>query len=222
MEALTGQIANRLRQAVDQEGEAVLAVSGGKTPGPLFDRLAATALPWGRITVTLVDERLVATDDDRANSLLVRRRLLTDRARAARLLVPDLHLGDAETAARRWEQDLRRLGRKPDLMLLGMGADGHTASLFPGASGLAEALAPETRRLAIPVQVPADPPERLTLTLPAILDARRIFLLLVGETKRKTLQRALAGGPVAEMPVRGVLRQDRVPVDVFWAPDPEA
>jgi len=68
MEALTGQIANRLRQAVDQEGEAVLAVSGGKTPGPLFDRLAATALPWGRITVTLVDERLVATDDDRANS----------------------------------------------------------------------------------------------------------------------------------------------------------
>ncbi|WP_404326271.1 6-phosphogluconolactonase [Aerophototrophica crusticola] len=184
----------------------------------LFARLATLpGLPWDRTVLTLADERWVEPDDPASNEGLVRRTLAPALAQGARFVglksrgaVPVDGL--AETELR-----LASVPRPFDLVLLGMGDDGHTASLFPGGEGLADALAGQGR-LAASV-VPAIPgPPRVTLTLPALLQAREIALLITGPSKRAVYDAALRPGPVEEFPVRGVLHQAAAPVTTWWAP----
>ncbi len=216
--ALARRIADLLAEAVQRDGRAGLAVSGGSTPGALFDRLSQLDLPWDRVTVTLVDERWVDPADPDANEHLVRTRLLRNRAAAAAfvgLKTPADRAADGE------DECGRRLAQVPRpfaAVVLGMGRDGHTASLFPGAAQLPAAVDPDSNRTCVAVTPPDAPHDRMTLTLPVILDAERIFLHITGEDKRRVLQKALQEGPAGEMPIRFILRRQTPPLEVFWAP----
>lgn len=214
--ALTQHVARRLKEDLAQQDQAVLVVSGGKSPVPLFQALSAQPLAWSRVAITLADERWVPPDHADSNEALVRAHLLKGRAVTARL-VP-LWTGDAtpEAAAPAVSEALDALPHPFSQVILGMGEDGHIASLFPGAAQLADGLS--TSASALAVHPPHAPHARLSLSLHALLASRDLVLVISGAAKRQILERALGEGPVEELPVRAILRQTAVPVSVFWAP----
>jgi 6-phosphogluconolactonase len=216
LDSLTGAVGDLLDQALAARDRAGLVVSGGRTPGDLFRRLALKPLRWRDVTVTLADERWVPPGDPASNEGLVRRTLLGDPPGAQARFIP-LYTGDEtpEAGEAACARALAALPRPIDLVMLGMGDDGHTASLFPDAPTLGDALTSKAPCLAM--RPPGAPQARMTLTLPTLLDSRRIILLITGASKRQTLEQALTDGPVEDMPVRAILRQDRVPVEIWWA-----
>ena len=221
IDTLAKDVASQMTKAVALRGAASAVVSGGTTPGPFYDRLSNLTAPWDRVVVTLADERWVQAEDDRSNARLVRARLVRNRAANARfvgLKTADVEPEQAEAAV---DGVIRGLPRPFDLVLLGMGEDGHTASLFPHAPGLAAALDVNDPALARAMR-PAAPDgaitPRMTLSLRALLDSRRIVILFTGQAKFLTWRWAMNPGAVEEMPVRAVLRQTSVPVEIWWAP----
>jgi len=216
--ALATRISDLLRDGIHRRGQASLAVSGGGTPIPLFTRLAETDLAWNKVTVSLVDERWVEPEARDSNENLVRTWLLHHKAAAA-CFIP-MKTRDA-TAAQGEEACaiLQRAIPLPyDCLILGMGNDGHTASLFPGAKNLDAAVDLHSGMICMAMQPPAASHERMTLTLPAILNSRQLFLYLQGEEKKKVLARARDEGDAREMPVRFILRQVTIPLAVYWSP----
>jgi 6-phosphogluconolactonase len=222
MDALSRELADavaaQLTTAIARRGQASLVVSGGRSPAKLFERLRVQALDWSRVCVALADERWVDPTDPSSNERLVRDVLLRDGAAAARFLglknaAPSPDLG----AVSAWET-FARVPRPFDMTVLGMGDDGHTASLFPGSPNLHSALNPAAAAGCVGMWAPTAPHARLSLNLSALLDSRRVALLLSGESKWRTYLRACESGAVEEMPVRAVLRQQRTPLEVFWAP----
>jgi len=216
--ALAAGIAADIRAALAARETASLVVSGGKSPLRLFELLREEKLEWSRVCVALADERWVDPDDAESNEHLVRGRLLRGPAAAARFHglkngAPTPDMG----AVSAWET-FARVPRPFDAVLLGMGDDGHTASLFPGSPNLPRALNPAAVAGCVGMWAPVAPQPRLSLNLSAILDSRRIVVLITGAAKWATLLAANAPGPVEEMPVRAVLRQTRTPVQVMWAP----
>ncbi|MFA7316563.1 MAG: 6-phosphogluconolactonase [Sulfuricella sp.] len=216
--ALANQVAELLRSGIRERGRASLAVSGGSTPVPFFAALSEMALDWEKVVITLADERWVDPAEADSNEHLVRRHLLQNRAAAASFVGLKTGAATAVQGEQECEDRLALLPRPFDALILGMGNDGHTASLFPQAARLGEALALDSGKLCMGITPPVAPHERMTLTLPALLHSRRIILHLVGAEKRAVYERALANGPVAEMPIRAVLGQTTAPVTVFWAP----
>jgi len=214
--ALTQHVARRLKEDLARHDQAVLVVSGGRSPVPLFQALSAQPLVWSRVAVTLADERWVPPDHPDSNEALVRTHLLKGRAALAQL-VP-LWTGDAtpEVAVPAVCAALDALPRPFSEVILGMGEDGHIASLFPGATELAEGLS--TAASALEVHPPRAPHARMSLSLRALLASRDLVLMISGEAKRRMLEEALGDGPVEALPVRAILRQTAVPVSVFWAP----
>jgi 6-phosphogluconolactonase len=215
---LAAQIAATLDAAIAARGLASLVVSGGKTPIKLFQILRTQPLDWSRVCIALGDERWVDPSDPASNEKMVREQLLVDRARDARFLglkngAPSPDLG----AVSAWET-FARVPRPFDTVLLGMGDDGHTASLFPHSPNLKSALNPAAAAGCVGMQSPTAPQARLSLNLSALLDSRRIGILIAGADKWRTYLQAKAPGPEEEMPIRTVLRQQRVPVDVIWTP----
>ncbi len=215
---LAVQVAELLRVGIKERGRASLVVSGGSTPVPFFAALSELALDWEKVTITLADERWVDPAAADSNERLVRLHLLQNRAAAARFVGLKTGAATAVQGEKECGDRLALLPRPFDVLILGMGNDGHTASLFPQASRLGEALALDSGRLCMAITPPAAPHERMTLTLPALLHSRQIILHLAGPDKRAVYERALANGPVAEMPIRAVLGQATSPVTVFWAP----
>ncbi|MCV2878262.1 6-phosphogluconolactonase [Sedimentimonas flavescens] len=207
---LADQIAAELRRALEVHGRATLSVPGGTTPGPVFDILSGLDLDWGRVSVLLNDERWVDESSPRSNTRLLRERLLTGRAAGAQL-VP------LYAPAPQPEDKLAELaeGIAPALpitvLLLGMGADMHTASLFPGADRLAEALS-DTAPAVMALRAEAAGEPRITLTAPVLRDAMHIHILITGAEKRAAIERA-ATLPEEEAPVRCVLKN----ATVHWA-----
>ena len=215
---LAAQIAASLAAAVGARGLASLVVSGGRTPVRLFELLRVQPLDWSRVCVALADERWVDPADGASNERLVRDVLLKDLAASARFLglkngAPTPDLG----AVSAWET-FARVPRPFDAVLLGMGDDGHTASLFPGSPNLPSALNPAAAAGCVGMWAPTPPQARLSLNLTALLDSRRIAVLISGDSKWRTLGEVQAPGPVQDMPLRAVLRQSRTPVDVLWSP----
>jgi 6-phosphogluconolactonase len=202
--ALATDVANVLQHHVRVKGSACLAVSGGSTPKLFFETLSRFDVPWSRITVTLVDERQVPETNPRSNARLVRENLLQNSAAGAEF-VPLFENPDAENIG------------TLDVVVLGMGNDGHTASFYPGGDNLGEALNPKTGKRIVKMSAPAADESRLTFTLHALLDASLLCLHIEGQEKRDVLNQALAEGPVEAMPVRAVLRSKK-PLTLYWCP----
>ncbi len=218
IQELSGKITSLLDISIREKGRASLVVSGGSTPVPLFEELARQEIDWSRVYITLADERWVPPSHNDSNEGLVRRHLLKERAQKA--IFVGLYTGakDAKQGEKECEERVRTIGPPFDLLILGMGSDGHTASLFPGADNLASAVNLESDRVCMAIS-PADAPhERMTLTLQALLKSRNIFLHITGEEKIQVLQKALSQGPVEQMPIRFVLSCAKGPVNIYWAP----
>jgi 6-phosphogluconolactonase len=222
METLSPQlaalVAGCLTAAIGARGLASLVVSGGRSPVRLFEILRTQPLDWSRVCVALADERWVSPEDPQSNERLVRDVLVKDRAASGRFLglknaAPTPDLG----AVSAWET-FARVPRPFDAVILGMGDDGHTASLFPGSPNLPSALNQAASAGCVGMWSPVAPHPRLSLNLTALLDSRRIVVLITGESKWRTYEAACAAGPVEEMPIRAVLRQSHTPVDVLWSP----
>lgn len=217
---LSAVIGARLSSAVADGGEATFVASGGETPGGLYDLLAKADLPWARVTVVPSDERWVPQGGEGSNEKLLNDRLLQDKAAAARRI--SLRTTDdapvqavPETSGR-----IAALPRPFEVTLLGMGSDSHTASLYPHAPGLTEALdtsRPELTAAVSPTDA-AGSNLRLSLSLRALLDSRLIVILIRGEAKLAVYRQALAGQDVTAAPVRAILHQATTPVEVWWAP----
>jgi 6-phosphogluconolactonase len=215
---LSHRIAANLSAALAARGLASLVVSGGRSPARLFERLRSEALDWSRVYVTLADERWVEPADPASNERLVREMLLQERAAAAHFrelkngaATPDLG------AALAWQR-LADVPRPFDVVMLGMGDDGHTASLFPGSPNLMSALDESAPAGCVGMRSPTPPHARSSLNLAALLDSRHIIILITGEAKWQTYLAACQPGAVELMPVRAVLRQRRTPVEVVWSP----
>lgn len=213
-EALCARIVDALQAGIAARGHAVIAVSGGSTPKPLFERLASADLPWEKVTVTLVDERWVDPTSPDSNENLVRSTLLRDKASSAAFV--GLKSGDATAieGVDACESRLAALPRPFDVVILGMGGDGHTASFFPHAEALPEVLG--GTRLCGAVTPLNAPYERMTLTLPVLLEARVLILHIEGAEKERVLREALRGDDVAQMPVRSVLHQEQTPLELYF------
>ncbi|EPR15899.1 6-phosphogluconolactonase [Sphingobium indicum IP26] len=207
------RIAMILGDAIAQRGVAAIALSGGRSPRPVLEALSGAALDWDKVIVTLVDERWVAPDHADSNERLVRETLLQGKAAAARFVPMKNGAADAYAGQAECEAAFAALPWPLDIVLLGMGEDGHTASLFPGAAELAEGLS--TGALTLAVTPPAAPHQRMSMSAAAILASRHIFLQIGGAAKKAVYDRALAGGPVEELPVRVALCQHGVSVEVW-------
>ena len=199
-EGLAAAVAAALAQG------GTLAVPGGTTPWPFLRALSAAPLPWADIAVTLTDERMVPPDHERSNAKRLREALLTGAAAAADFIAPTAPDAEGRIAA---ALPLR-------VCVLGMGTDGHTASLFPGADQLAAALAAGAPALAA-INAPGAPEPRLTLSAEALLSAEDIHLLITGPEKLTTLAAALEDGPETAMPIRAIFRRARKPVQIHYA-----
>lgn len=200
------QIAAHLRADLALGRHASLVATGGRASGPVYDRLSQALLNWGGVRVTLSDDRCVASEAPESNTRLVRERLLQGPAAAAHF-TPLWPAPDAKEIA----------ALQPfDVVMLGMGEDGHIASLIPGDPGLEDALTTTDLIRAVPAGLGKPPLSRITLTLSALLNARAIFLLISGETKRQVIQRAMAG---EDLPVGRLLSKAKVPVRILWSPE---
>jgi len=216
-QALAAMVADALGAGLRARGAAVLFVSGGSTPVAFMQALSQQALDWSKVTVSLADDRWVAADDADSNEHLVRQHLLRGPAAAARFLpLVNIALAPEQQLAAA-EQALAQLPHPADAVVLGMGDDGHTASLFPGAPGTAAALdrrLPQRLALVTPATAPH---RRISLTLRALFDTRLLAILLGGDSKRAAIEGA-ARGTAEQHPVAAVLQQDGVPVQLFYNP----
>jgi len=215
---LAARIRDVLSDSIHKQGRASLAVSGGATPVPLFEALSHIDLEWTRVVVTLVDERWVEITERDSNENLVRTYLLKDKAAQARFIGLKTSATTAEAGENACSQRLLEVPMPFDVLILGMGSDGHTASLFPGAKQFSAAVDANSDRICMGIKPLSAPHERMTLTLPAILNSSRIFIHIRGEEKRSAYAKAISNGPPDEMPIRFILGQTGVPVSVYWAP----
>jgi 6-phosphogluconolactonase len=204
-------IASNLANTISTQGHAVLAVSGGRSPISLFHALSETPIDWPRILVTLVDERFVPTDHDDSNENLVRRHLL--RACAAKASFRGLvtHPGDLMHCVLQANVQAQPI----TLAVLGMGEDGHTASLFPGAPELPLGLDLHNPNAYMAVTPPTAPHLRISLTLAALLKARHLLVALSGQRKREVFDQACLA-PTQSLPISLLIHQTLTPFDAYW------
>ena len=216
-DALAQIVAQDLRAALAVRETASLIVAGGKSPAPFFQSLSRAELDWARVRVSLADERWVPVGAPDTNEELVRGNLLRNAAVAAELVPLLTPAADASDALPERTEALRALARPFDVVVLGMGEDGHFASLFPGAEGLADALRADAAPALVAMTPPAALHRRISMNLAALLDARHIYLSIQGTGKRAALERALRDNRPMELPVSALLKQMRTPVNVFWS-----
>lgn len=212
---LANDVAAALGRRLAAEGAAGLVVSGGRTPAAFLRELASRELDWSNVLVTLADERCVQADDPASNLGMVRAAFANAPASLATLV--DIE-ATATNAAARWSEALLRIPRPFAAVILGMGDDGHFASLFPGMPGLAAALDLSNTPKVVEGIAPVEPKVRLSLTLPTLLDTDLLVLHITGDSKLATLQRASCPGSAIEMPVRALLEQRRVPLEIYHSP----
>ena len=216
--ALQAAVEAQLQAAIDERGQASWAVSGGSTPQPLFEAMQNASLDWKSVDVALVDERWVDFNHPRSNEAFVAKNLMQGRAASACLVgMKADHATPARGAAdvnKRYEA----LSLPFDSLLLGLGPDGHTASLFPGAEGLEAAFADDAATCvaltAIQSDVTGEEVERMSLSARAIREASHVVLMITGEAKKQTLEAALTGD--GKLPIARIYSMK--PFEIYWAP----
>jgi 6-phosphogluconolactonase len=217
-DAVAGDVGFIVESALDARGSCLLALPGGKTPEPIFAKLAEASLPWKRVTIIPTDDRLVPMDSEQSNVRAIAQAFLRAGARVVPIAteIPDHKLAGNSADAR-----LQDLPWPPDLCWLGMGDDGHVASIFAGPD-MQDALdAPKARRAVgvLPDPMPSDAPvARVTLTRASILASRTILITITGQKKRELLEQAIADGQSSKLPIGRVLAEAEQPIDIHWAP----
>ena len=209
--AVANRIAGDVKNHLMRNGSAAIAVAGGTSPGPIFDDLCAAELDWGNVCIMASDERWVPEDSDRSNAKLIRERLLINRAAEARFLPFYMEGLEPDEAVAPLSEKVRAEGDLA-VALLGMGADMHTASLFPGVAGLEAALASDAAEVAV-MRPDSQPEARMSLSTRVLDSAMAKHLVIYGDEKREALNRALTLPP-EEAPVSAILSE----CQVHWAP----
>ncbi|MGB0733792.1 MAG: 6-phosphogluconolactonase [Pontibacterium sp.] len=210
---LAATLGEHLKSTIDQKGKASIAVSGGSTPLPLFKALSTHDIPWAKTTVTLADDRWVSLDDPASNEQLVKDHLLVNAAKGARFVGFWQKNIQAEKAMAECRARLAELDEPLSAVVLGMGNDGHTASIFPCADELEEALS--SNETCMVVKPKSAPHTRVTLTPKRLLDSDLRILHICGEDKVATLAAALASNNPKLMPISLFLQK---PLTIYWAP----
>jgi 6-phosphogluconolactonase len=213
---LSAKVAKLLVADIAETGSASLVVSGGRTPMGFFHLLSQQMLDWSKVSITLADERWVDADHADSNEKLVRANLLINEAHQATFIGLKNSAADAIVGEPEAEQALAAVG-KFTVLILGMGDDGHTASLFPGADALALGLDMDSGRTCIGVTPTAAPHQRISMTLPRLLDSQQIIIHISGAGKQQVLEQAQAGDDVKALPIRAILNQQQAPLAIYWA-----
>ena len=217
-EAVAGDIGFIIESALDARAAALIAVPGGKTPLPVYEKLAKRKLDWKKVTIIPTDDRLVPVDSDLSNVRAIAQTFLPTGARVIPIATA---LDDYRQAGNAADARLQDLPWPPDLAWLGVGDDGHTASIFAGPD-LQDALdAPKARRAVgvMPDPMPKEAPvPRVTLTRAAILSARTVLITVTGDKKRELLEGAIDDGQSSKLPIGRVLAEAEQPIDIHWCP----
>lgn len=213
-EGLAIKVAGQLNDAIQAQGTATLVVSGGRSPVAFFQSLIKQPLDWSKVVVSLADERWVPVEHADSNAGLLKKHLLQGPAAKARFVGLYNVAANLEDAA---EQADRALAELPpiDVLILGMGDDGHTASLFPNSPNLAEALNPDNTRRCWPMRAPTVPRQRLSMSRSLLASAKTKVLSISGQGKLNTLNDALGGTDIAALPIRAFLQPT---LEIYWCP----
>lgn len=216
-QALANMTADKLREGLHHSGHASLLVSGGRTPTLFQDRLSEEILDWGKTTVSLTDDRWLEPSHADSNERLVRQHLLKGPAAAARFIP----LADATTTVEKHlrvvEQALQGVHKPYDAVVLGVGEDGHTASLFPDAEGITAALDLDKAQRVAAITSATAPYPRISMTLRALLETKAILILIQGEAKRVTIENA-GRRSASELAISAILKQEEIPVHLYYSP----
>lgn len=214
--ALAEKVVAMLAADIESSGTGSLVVSGGRTPMGLFHLLSQQQLDWSAVTITLADERWVDNQHKDSNEKLVRENLLINEAHRANFIALKNAALDAVDGETDLEQSLAAVGQFT-VVILGMGDDGHTASLFPDTEALALGLDMNSGRTGIAVMPTEAAHQRISMTLPRLLDTQQLIIHISGAGKQTVLQAAQAGEDITELPVRAILNQQVAPLSIYWA-----
>ncbi|MBE0367492.1 6-phosphogluconolactonase [Pseudoalteromonas aurantia] len=219
-EALAALLEHGIDGGIQRDGNALVMVSGGSSPAPAYKHLSNLPLEWQKISIAMVDERWVDANHDKSNEAFIHETLLQNKASGAAFITMKNSAHSASIGQVECEQAYQAL-KVPDVTILGMGPDGHTASLFPNSQGLPHAL--QTTEIvcaidAIESEVTGSITERMSLTLFGIARSREVVLLISGDEKRAMYEQAKVEGSELEIPLRAVLNHPDINLSVFWCP----
>jgi len=212
---LSQNIYEIINEAIKKRGRASMAVSGGSTPKPLFEELSLLDLDWSKVDLTLVDDRWVDADHKDSNELLVRTHFIKNKAERVNFLPLKNDEQTAKQGISLSEEGLQSFTMPFDVIILGMGEDGHTASLFPCSDELKEGMDLKTKNTLVSTNPKSAPYERISLTAKSIMEAKKVFLHLNGSSKLHTIEEAMNLSDSNKMPIYAFLNHG---LDIFWSP----
>ena len=215
--ALSQSITQELQKSINEKGKASMLVSGGSTPKPLFEKLRETSLDWGKVSIGLCDERWLSSTHKESNENLVKTHLLQAKASKATFIGMYIEGTDSQDAEILCEKKMKEALFPFDVLILGMGSDAHTASLFPENVKLEKAFDLNNEALCIAIEPTTAPYMRMSLTRQAILSAAHIYLHFEGLEKLAVYEEAIVGEDMYKMPIRSVLNQVIKDVEVYYA-----